>query len=67
MTLTLGKNNRREGFNVCMNYEFNLLHHAGIGAKRMRVAAEETAAAAHEWDDNTPSSPTGGVVKRKKK
>ena len=27
MTLTLGKKKCREGLNVCMNDEFNLLHH----------------------------------------
>ena len=36
-----------------MNYEFNLLHHFGVVAKRVRAAA-----AAHEGDDDTPSSPT---------
>ena len=33
-----------------MNYEFNLLHHVGVVAKRVRAA--ETAA--HEGDDNAP-------------
>ena len=31
-----------------MNYEFNLLHHVGVVAKKVR-----TAAAAHEGDNNT--------------
>ena len=35
-----------------MNYEFNLLHHVSVVAKRVRAA--ETAAA-HEGDDNTPT------------
>ena len=43
-----------------MNYESNLLHHAGVEAKRLRAA--ETAAA-HEGDDNTPLGPTGRGVK----
>ena len=60
MTLTLGKKKCREGFNVCMNYEFNLLHHVGLVAKRVRAAA-----AAHEGDDNTPSGLTGRGVKIK--
>ena len=47
MTLTLGKKECREGLNVCMNYELNLLHHVGVVAKRVCAAA-----AAH---DNTPS------------
>ena len=38
-----------------MNYEFNLLHHVGVVAKRLRAA--ETVAAAHKGD-NTPSGPT---------
>ena len=46
-----------------MNYEFNLLHHAGVVAKRLRAAAVETAAGGHEGDDNTPSGPTGRRVK----
>ena len=54
MTLTLGKKKCREGLNVCMNYEFNLLHHVGVVAKR--VCAET---AAHEGDDNAPSGPMG--------
>ena len=59
MTLTLGKKKCREGLNVCMNDEFNLLHHVGVVAKKMRAAAAETA---HEGDDNTPSGPTGRGV-----
>ena len=50
MTLTLVKKKCREGLNDCMNYEFNLLHHVGVVAKRVCAAA-----AAHEGDDNTPS------------
>ena len=55
--MTLGKKNYREGLNVCMNHEFNLLHHGGAVAKSLSVA---TAAerAAHEGNDNTPSGPT---------
>ena len=34
-----------------MNYEFNLLHHVGVVAKRV-CAAAAAAAAAHEGDDN---------------
>ena len=64
MTLTLGKKKCREGLNVCMNYEFKLLNHVGVVAKRVcSAAAAETAAAAHEGDDNTPSGPTGRGVK----
>ena len=64
MTLTLGKKKCREGLNVCMNYEFNLLHHVGVVAKRVcAAAAAETAA--REWDDNTPLGPTGRGVKMK--
>ena len=62
MTLTLGKKKCREGLNVCMNDEFNLLHHVSVVAKKVRAAAAETAAA-HEGDDNTPSGPTGRGVK----
>ena len=47
--MTLGKK-LPGGVNVCMNYEFNLLHHVGVVAKRLRAAAET---AAHEGDDNT--------------
>ena len=60
MTLTLGKQKCWEGLNVCKNYEFNLLHHVVVVAKRVRAAAAETA---HERDDNTPSGPTGRGVK----
>ena len=45
-----------------MNNEFNLLHHVGVVAKKVRAAAAETAAAL-EGDDNTPSGPTGTGVK----
>ena len=55
MILTLGKKKCREGLNVYMNYEFNLLHHVGVVAKRV--------CAAHEGDDNTPSGPMGRGVK----
>ena len=45
-----------------MNYEFNLLNHVGVAAKRVcAAAAAETAA--HEGDDNTPLGPTGREVK----
>ena len=57
MTLTLGKKKCRNWLNVCMNYEFNLLHHVGVVAKRVRAAtaaAETAVAAAHEGDDNNP-------------
>ena len=57
MTLTLGKKKCREGLNVCKNYEFNLLHHVGVVAKRVCAAA-----AAHEGDDNTPLG--RGVITR---
>ena len=46
-----------------MNYEFNLLHHVGVEAKRVRAATAETAA--HEGDYNTPSGPTGRGVKKR--
>ena len=48
-----------------MNYEFILLHHVGVVAKRECAAASEAEAAetAHEGDDNTPSGPTGRGVK----
>ena len=42
-----------------MNYEFNLLHHVGVVARRVCAAAET----AHEGDDNTPLSPTVRGVK----
>ena len=49
-----------EGLNVCMNYEFNLLHLVGVVAKRVCAAAAAAAAeTAHEGDNNTPSGPTG--------
>ena len=53
LTMTLGKKSAGRGW---MNYEFNLLHHVGVVAKRVRAAA-------HEGDDNTPSGPTGRGVK----
>ena len=46
-----------------MNYEFILLHHVGVVAKRVRAAAAEAGTAPHEGDDNTPSGPTGRGVK----
>ena len=58
LTYDLGQKKCREGLNVCMNYEFNLLHHVGLVAKRVCAAA-----AMHEGDDNTPSGPTGRGVK----
>ena len=42
-----------------MNYEFNLLHHVGVVAKRLCAAAET----ALKRDDNTLSGPTGRGVK----
>ena len=39
-----------------MNYEFNLLHHVGVVARRVRAAVEPVA---HEEDDKNPSGPTG--------
>ena len=42
-------------------YEFNLLHHVGVVAKRVCAAA--AAETAHEGDDNTLSGPTGRGVK----
>ena len=55
MTLTLGEKKCREGLNVCMNYEFNQLHHVGVVAKRVHSAAAAVAeTAAHEGDDNIP-------------
>ena len=36
-----------------MNYEFNLLHHVGVVAKRLCATAAETAAAELEGDKNT--------------
>ena len=44
-----------------MNYEFHLLHHVGVVAKRQCAAAAETVA--HEGDDNIPLGPTGKGVK----
>ena len=44
MTLTLGKKKCREGLNVCMNDEFNLLHHVGVVANKVRAAAAAAAA-----------------------
>ena len=42
-----------------MNYEYNLLHHVGVVARRVRAAAAAAeTAATHEGDDNTPSDPT---------
>ena len=45
-----------------MNYEFNMLHHVGVGAKRLRVAAAAETAA-QKGDDNTRSGPTGRGLK----
>ena len=47
----------QEGFNFCMNYDFNLSQNVGVVAKRLCATAAETAA--HEGDDETPSGPTG--------
>ena len=58
MTLTLVKKKCREGLNVCMNYEFNLLNHVGVVAKRVCGGGGAAAAAAHEGDDNTPQKPS---------
>ena len=49
-----------------MNYEFNLLHHVSVVAKRVCAAA--AAETVHEREDNTPSGhtpsgPTGRGVK----
>ena len=52
MTLTLGKKNCREGLNVCMNFQFNLLQ------TMSETAVVAAVAAAHEGDDNTPSGST---------
>ena len=57
--MTLDKKKCREGLNVSMNYEFNLLHHVGVVAKRVRAAAAAETAA-HEGDDNTPSGTNYG-------
>ena len=43
------------GLNVCMNYEFNLSHHVGIVAERLR----EAAASAHEGDNNQDQRAVG--------
>ena len=59
--MTMGEKKCREGLNVCVNYEFNLLHHVGVVAKRLCAAAAVTAA--HKGDDNTPSGPKGRGVK----
>ena len=59
--MTLDKKKCREGLNLCMNYEFNLLHHVDVVAKRVRAAA--AAETAHEGDDNTPSGQAGRRVK----
>ena len=42
---------RGGGVDVCMNYEFNLLHHVGVVAKRVRVAAEPAAHEGHDKDE----------------
>ena len=65
MTLTLGRKKRREGLNVCMNDEFNLLHHVGVVVKKVRAAAAaaETAAetaAAHNGPRGKKRIPLGG-------
>ena len=54
MTLTsdLGQKKCREGLNVCINYEFNLLHHVGVVAKTVRAvaaAAETTITLRARW------------------
>ena len=50
--------------NVCINYEFNLLHHVGVVAKIVCAAVVAAAAeTAHEGYDNTPSGPTDREVK----
>ena len=46
-----------------MNYEFYMLNHVGVVAKRVCAAAAAAETAAHEGDDNTPSDPTGRGVK----
>ena len=51
--MTLGKKKCREGLDVCVNFEFDLLHHVGVVAKTVCAAAET----AHEGDANTPSGP----------
>ena len=62
MTLTLGEKKCREGLNICMNYECDLLHLVGVVAKKV-CAAAAAAEKAHKGDDNTPSGPTGRGVK----
>ena len=44
-----------------MNYEFNLLHHIGVVAKRVCAATAETA---HEGDDNTEANTPSGLTGR---
>ena len=44
--MTLGEKICWEGLDVCMNFQFNLLHHVGVVAKILRAAA------AHKGDDN---------------
>ena len=61
--MTLDKKKCLEGLNVSMNYEFNLLHHVGVVAKKVRAAVAAAETAAHEGDDNTPSVPRGLGVK----
>ena len=51
--MTLGKKNCREGLNVCMNYAFNMLHHARV------VYSQKTACCG---GGNTPSGLTGQGV-----
>ena len=60
--MTLGKKKCQEGLNICINYDFNLLHHVGVVAKRV-CAAAAAAETAQEGDDMTPSGPTGRGVK----
>ena len=48
-----------------MNSDYNLLHHVGVVAKKLREAAvAETAAATHKRDENTSS---GTILPRGKK
>ena len=53
MTLTFGKKLLPEGLNVCINYEFNLLDHAGVVQKRWRRKA-----GAHDRTDGRTDSRT---------
>ena len=53
MTLIFGQKKLLEGFNVRVNYQFNLMDHVGVIAR-----------AGDKEDDNTPSFPTGRGVKR---